>query len=207
MYFLFHRAPQGPINFQHSRIKSAFIVFRCSSMNANEKPSTSTYTYTRTRNNRRNGSMCIETTTSTSSSNSTIAKITKRPSIRSDEVIIADKRARKPPQLSPRRLRSRRPSKQQQSKQSISPPCYGFSANNTSSYFDKHCEMVNNNWEGMEEQEELEKKRQQEQADLEFAKKLQVELNGYGRYTTRLGCNKRQLTLDELIKAQCRIGL
>lgn len=199
--FLFHRAPQGPINFQHSPIKSVFIVFRCSSMNANEKPSTSTATSTR--NNRRNGSMCIESTTSSRST------ITKRPSIRSDEVIIADKRAKKPqPPPSPRRLRGRQPLKQQ-SKKLTSPPCYGFSANNASSYFDKHCELVNNNWESMAEQQqgELEKKRQQEQADLEFAKKLQVELNGYGRYTTRLGCNKRQLTLDELIKAQCRIGL
>lgn len=143
-------------------------------------------------NSRRNGSMGIET-------QSTIAtKVTKRPSIRSDEVIMSSKKAKKPP--IERRLRCR-PSKLEQ--RPVSPPCYGFKANDVNDSFDRHCVMINNNCES----EEMQKKRMQEEADLEIAKKLQVELNEYSRYTTRQGCAKRQLTLDELIKAQCKIGL
>lgn len=156
-------APQGLIKFNHNSTKSAFTAIRCSSAKTNEKSL------------KRNGSVCIEA--------NNITRITKRPSIRSDEVIMASKKQKRlVPSL------SRRPSKLEEKNKAISPPFYGFEGN----YL-----ISNNNLE----------KRLQEEADLEFAKKLQEELNGYGRYSTRQGCAKKQVTIDEIIKAQCKVGL
>lgn len=171
-----YRAPQGPIKFKHSSIKSAFTAVRCSSMVETEKT-----------NNRRNGSMCIES--------KTVGRVAKRPSIRSDEVIIASKKLKKSP--SPKLLR-RRPSKLKE-RRVTSPPFYGFETSVVNNFVTVN---MNNNWE----RDDLKKKKQlQEEADLEFAKKLQAELNGYGRYSTRQGCAKRQVTIDEMIKGQYKV--
>lgn len=111
-------------------------------------------------------------------------------------------------------------------RQNSSPPFYGFDSSERNNYAERLLEHViskdvmsdngdgdvisNNNWE-----DAALKKKLQEQADLEFAKKLQAELNsdGYGRYSTRQGFarnkrnSSRQVTIDEIIKSQCKVGL
>lgn len=102
-------------------------------------------------------------------------------------------------------------------KRDLSPPCYGFDSSERNSCVDRLLEHViskdvmfssdNNNWES-----DALKKKLQVEADLEFAKKLQAELNrdGYGRYSTRQRqgyAKKKQVTIDEIIKAQCKVGL
>lgn len=117
----------------------------------------------------------------------------KRPSIRSDEVIASKKEKKSPKRLVP--LLRPRTSKLEK-KIPVSPPFYGFAANDSS-----YISTSNGGWG------DTLKKHLQEEADWEFAKKLQEELNGCGRYSTRQGCAKKQVTIDEIIKAQCKVGL
>lgn len=97
--------------------------------------------------------------------------------------------------------------------QSSSPPCYGFdSSERNNGYVDrllKHVISKDSDSSDVVESEAL-KRKLQEEADLEFAKKLQAELNS-NRYSTRQGFARRntsrQVTIDEIIKSQCKVGL
>lgn len=65
------------------------------------------------------------------------------------------------------------------------------------------------------EDDEIRRKLKQEQDDLEFAKKLQEELNrtDMNRYSTRFSITRnkkkssRQITLDEIIKPNCQVNI
>ncbi|GJQ67113.1 hypothetical protein Trydic_g8043 [Trypoxylus dichotomus] len=89
-----------------------------------------------------------------------------------------------------------------------SPPCHGFEPVERRNL---HCDVKVSN-SVLSEEERLVQKKMQEASDLEFAKKLQEELNK-GRYTTRSSITHtdkfykkhRQMKLDEIIKCRNKI--
>lgn len=228
------------MKFTHNNLKSAFTAIRCSSSEDNE-PQINPKEYKTNKipaakGKRRNGSINTESVGR--------GRVSKRPSIRSDEVISKEV----PPNKKTKLVADQPSSSVLNSKETLpkqknirlvpllqrrtsklarqnSPPFYGFDskeskcANRLEDVIQKgvsanDCKVANtvisNKWES-----EALKKKLQEAADLEFAKKLQAELNsdGYGRYSTRQGYGRnrrnlnRQVTLDEIVKSHCKVSL